>query len=120
HTLAVVALSGLVIGCYLLVALALGRGLTDGEHDVLGVSLLGTAGAIVVFRPAHRRLSRAVSRALYGERRPPQEALSTFGRQLSRAVPLDELLLQLAETLRRTLGLAVAELWLTSGDGLER
>jgi signal transduction histidine kinase len=119
-TLAAAAVAGVVVACFLLLAPALGRGLSNGEQDVLGLSLVGAAAAIVVYPWAHRRLARAASRALYGERRPPQEAIAAFGRQLSRAVPLDELLLQLAETLRRTLALAAAELWLASGGVLTR
>jgi signal transduction histidine kinase len=39
---------------------------------------------------------------------------------LSRAIPLDELLLQLAESLRKTLALELAEVWTGSGGVLER
>jgi signal transduction histidine kinase len=44
----------------------------------------------------------------------------SFGARLSRAVPLDELLLQLAESLRRTLALTAAEVWTGSEGRLER
>ena len=40
---------------------------------------------------------------VYGERHAPDEALRTFGGRMSRAVPMDELLLQLAESLRKTM-----------------
>ena len=43
-----------------------------------------------------------------------------FGTRLSLALPLDELLLQLAETLRRTLRLETAEVWIASDSLLER
>ena len=39
------------------------------------------------------------TRRVYGERHAPDEVLRTFGSRLTRALPLDELLLQLAESL---------------------
>ena len=39
----------------------------------------------------------------------PDEVLRTFGSRLTRALPLDELLLQLAESLKATMNLEVAE-----------
>jgi signal transduction histidine kinase len=46
--------------------------------------------------------------------------LRARGSGLPRPLPLDELLLQLAESLRRTLGLQAAEVWTGSGGLLER
>src|SRR5262249_53581612 len=59
-------------------------------------------------------------RLVYGERDAPDEALRTFSTRLSRAIPLDELLLQLAEALRKSLGLGTAEVWTGSRELLER
>jgi signal transduction histidine kinase len=57
---------------------------------------------------------------VYGERSPPEEALRSFGTRLSRAIPLDELLLQLAESLHKTMALEAAEVWTGSEGLLER
>ena len=57
------------------------------------------------------RLSAFANRLVYGERRPPAELLRSFTGRLTRDLPLDELLLQLAESLRRDLGLDAAEVW---------
>ncbi len=46
--------------------------------------------------------------------------LRVFGGRMTRSLPLDELLLQLAELLRRTLALEVAEVWTGSSGVLER
>ena len=47
--------------------------------------------------------------------------LRTFGSRLTRALPLDELLLQLAESLKKTMALEVAEVWTRPAVGrLER
>ncbi len=43
----------------------------------------------------------------------------TFGSRLTRAIPMDELLLQLAESLRKTLALQSAEVYTGSGEVLE-
>src|SRR4029079_9109284 len=58
---------------------------------------------------------------VYGERHAPDEVIRTFGSRLTRALPLDELLLQLAESLKATMALARAEVWTrAAGGGLER
>jgi len=44
--------------------------------------------------------------------------LRTFGSRLTRALPFDELLLQLAESLKATINLEVAEVWTRSGSGI--
>ena len=46
--------------------------------------------------------------------------LRTFGSRLTRAIPMDELLLQLAESLRKTLALTRAEVWTGTEGVLER
>ena len=62
-----------------------------------------------------RWLTERANRLVYGERVAPDEALRTLGSRLTRAIPLDELLLQLAETLRKSMA-ASAEIW-TGPDG---
>src|SRR5262249_5351477 len=62
----------------------------------------------------------SATRLVHGSRGAPDELLRTFGARLSRAVPLDELLLQLAELLRRGLALEAAEIWTCSAGVLER
>ena len=57
---------------------------------------------------------------MYGERHAPDEILRTFGSRLTRALPLDELLLQLAESLKKTMALDVAEVWTRNAGRLER
>ncbi len=52
------------------------------------------------YQPARAWLSERANRLVYGERVAPDEALRTWGSRLTRAIPLDELLLQLVETLR--------------------
>jgi signal transduction histidine kinase len=78
--------------------------------------MAAAAVAAVLYLPARDRLTDAANRLVYGERHAPDEAIRTFGSRLSRAIPMDELLLQLAESLRKTMALAAAEVW-TGADG---
>ena len=67
--------------------------------------MLAAAIAAIGFLPARARLTAFATRFVYGAREAPDEALRTFGSRMTRAVAMDELLLQLAESLRKTMGL---------------
>ena len=79
------------------------------------LSIVAAGVSALLYVPARRRLADFSSRLVHGERGAPDELLRTFGARLSRAVPLDELLLQLAESLRRGLALDAAEIWTVLG-----
>ncbi len=121
HTITLAGLAGLVGICYLLVVLGLGRSPKGDERTILGLSMLAAAGAarVVGSRARAARGVRDPAR-VYGERHAPDEVLRTFGSRLTRALPLDELLLQLAESLKATMDLQVAEVWTRGPRGLER
>ena len=115
------ASSALVGVSYLLVVLGLGREPDGDEQTLLGLSMLAAAVAALLWVPARERLTDFATRRVYGERHAPDEVLRTFGSRLTRALPLDELLLQLAESLKKTMALDVAEVWTrASGGRLER
>jgi len=120
HTVSLAGLSGVVVAVYLVIVLGLGRAPTDTERPLLGLSMLAAAVAAVLYIPTRERLARFSNRLVYGEREAPDQVLKTFGSRLSRAIPLDELLLQVAESLRKTLTLTSAEIWTGSGGRLER
>ena len=84
---------------------------------MLGLSIAGAATAALLWVPARERLQDYANRRVYGEQHAPDEVLRTFGSRLTRALPLDELLLQLAESLKKTMDLDVAEVWTRSGGG---
>jgi signal transduction histidine kinase len=120
HTVSVLGLSGVVVAVYLVIVVGLGRVPTHQERSLLVLSMSAAAVAALLYVPARDRLSRFANRVVYGEREAPDQVLRTFGSRLSRAIPLDELLLQVAESLRKTLALRSAEVW-TGGEGrLER
>ena len=110
-------LSGLVVAVYLLVVLGLGQVPSERERALLLLSMAAAAVCALLYHPARERLTQAANRLVYGERSAPDETLRTFGARLSRAIPLDELLLQLAESLHKTMALEAAEVW-TGSDGL--
>jgi signal transduction histidine kinase len=116
HTIVATGLLVLVAGVYVLVVVGF-RGLPTGdERAVLALSMVAAAIIGIVSLPVRRRLEAFANQRVYGEREAPEEALRTFANRMSRAVPMDELLLQLAETLRKTMALTRAEVW-TGTDG---
>jgi len=120
HTVSLAGLTGVVVAVYLVIVLGLGRVPDDAERHVLVLSMAAAAVAALLYLPARERLSEVANRLVYGERQAPDEVLRTFGGRLSRAVPMDELLLQLAESLKKTRALTAAEVWTGTGGVVER
>jgi signal transduction histidine kinase len=120
HTVSLTGLTGVVIGVYLVIVLGLGRVPDDEERTILLLSMVAAGVAALLYLPTRARLEAYSNRLVYGEQYAPDEALRSFGSRLSRAIPLDELLLQLAESLRKSMALRAAEVWTGSGGVLER
>lgn len=120
QTIVVAGLVTIVAVVYLLVVLGLGDAPDDEARDLLGLSIVAAILAAIVALPARRSLDEIARRRVYGERRSPDEAIQTFGSRMSRAVPMDELLLQLAESLKLSMQLVVAEVWTGTDGVLER
>jgi signal transduction histidine kinase len=120
HSITLTGLVGLVGASYVLIVLGLGHSPTGDEKTLLGLSMLAAAVAALLWVPARERLNDLATRRVYGEGHAPDEVLRTFGSRLTRALPLDELLLQLAESLKATMNLEVAEVWTRGADGIER
>ncbi|WP_371780925.1 GAF domain-containing sensor histidine kinase [Streptosporangium subroseum] len=107
----------LVVSVYLVVIIGLARSPVGPEREVLVASVVAALTAVVLALPLRFRLV-SFGQSLLGRRgQTPEEALASFGARMSRAVPFDELLLQLVESLRATLGPAGAEVWVGT-DGL--
>ena len=116
-TVSFTGLTGVVVLVYLVVVVGLGRTPTDDERSLLVLSMVAAGVAALLYLPARERLHEQANRLVYGERHAPDEAIKTFGTRLSRAIPMDELLLQLAESLRKTMNLRASEIW-TGKDGV--
>jgi signal transduction histidine kinase len=120
HTLWIAGFA-LVASAIYLVVLGLVQPPRDrADREALALSIVAASIAAVIYVPARRRLLASATRLVYGAREAPDEVVRTFGRRLTRAVPMDELLLQLAESLRRTMGLTSAAVYTGSGEVLER
>jgi len=120
HSVSLAGLSAVVLGVYVVIVVGLGRIPTRSDRSLLALSMAAAAVASLLYGPARQRLTQYANRIVYGEREAPDAVLRTFGSRLSRSVPMDELLLQVAESMRKTLGLAAAEVWTGSGGRLER
>ena len=113
--------STVVAVVYLVIVLGLGEAPGDAaDRRILGLSMLAAAVAAIAYLPARGRLVAFATRFVYGTREAPGDALRTFGSRMTRAVSMDELLLQLAESLRKTMRLDSAEIYTGAGDVLER
>jgi signal transduction histidine kinase len=120
RAISLVGLTALVAAVYLVVVVGLGRAPTREERTLLVLSIVAAAVSALVFVPTRRWLAGFSNRLMHGVRQAPDELVRTFGARLSRAVPLEELLLQLVESLRDSLALEAAEVWTGSGGVLER
>ena len=121
EVLAVAGFGATVAVIYVVVILGLGRPPADSaDRQLLGLSMIAAAVAAISFAPARERLTDWANRQVFGARQAPDEVLRTFGSRMTRAISMDELLLQLAESLRKTMALTSAEVYTGMGDVLER
>ena len=120
RTVVVVGLLALVEAVYLFVVVGLGRVPEAEERSVLVLSMLAAGLCAVLAFPARHRLEEVANQRVYGERHRPDDAIKTFAGRMSRAVPMDELLLQLAESLKKSLALTASEVWTGSAGTLDR
>ncbi|HEY7262033.1 MAG TPA: histidine kinase [Trebonia sp.] len=121
QVLAVTGFAVTVALIYLVIILGLGRPPESAvDRQLLGLSMVAAAIAAISFAPARERLLDWATRRVFGARQAPDEVLRTFGSRMTRAISMDELLLQLAESLRKTMALTSAEVYTGMGDVLER
>jgi len=120
RTIVLVGLLALVEAVYLFVVVGLGRVPEAEERSILVLSMVAAAVCAVLAFPARHRLEEVANQRIYGERTRPDDAVKTFAGRMSRAVPMDELLLQLAESLKKSLTLTASEVWTGQGGVLDR
>ena len=112
HTLSTAGSAAVVAVVYLVIVLGLGEApADDADRRILGFSIVAAALAAIGYLPIRGRLVAFATRFVYGTREAPGETLRTFGSRMTRAVSMDELLLQLAESLRKTMRLDCAEVY---------
>ncbi|HEX9312153.1 MAG TPA: histidine kinase [Actinomycetota bacterium] len=119
HAVSLAGLSAIVAGIYVAVVVGLGRVPRHDERTLLVLSMVAAAVAALLYVPARGRLRRLASRLAYGGRPTSEDVLRSFGTRMSRSVPLDELLLQMVESVRSAFALRAAEMWTAMGGKLE-
>ncbi len=121
QVLAVLGFVVVVSAIYVVVVVGLGHApKTTGDKEALALAMVASGVAALIFVPVRERFVESATRFVYGSREAPDEVLRTFGSRLTRAIPMDELLLQLAESLRKTMDLTSAEVYTGSGEVLDR
>jgi signal transduction histidine kinase len=118
--LTVTGLSVAVLAVYLLVILGFGHEPGSGDREVLGLSILAAAIVALGASVLHQRVQQFAQRLVYGSDPVPDDVVKTFSTRLTRAVTMEELLLQLTESLHRSMVLTSAEVFVGSSEVLER
>jgi signal transduction histidine kinase len=109
-----------VAATYLVVLRGFGQAPSNARgRETLGLSIAAGVAAALIYLAARGRVERVATRLTYGAREAPDEVVRSFGTRLTRAIPMDELLLQLVESLRKTLALASAEIYTGTGEVLD-
>jgi len=117
-SLAVVAV---VVAVALGVAVLVMGHLPDDRQRLFVLPAAGAAAlAAVAYAPARRRVTATAERLAGQERVAPAEVIRSFGDRTARDVPDEEVLLQLADALRRSMALRSAEVWTFTGNDLRR
>lgn len=116
----IVAFTAVVSAIYAVVLLGTGKLPSGGrDREVLALSMVAAALAALMYAPMRARVTAAATRYVYGARESPDDVIRTFGSRLTRAIPMDELLLQLCESLTKSLVLSSARVFTGTGDVLE-
>ncbi len=105
---------------YLVVVVGLGRTPSVEERQILALSLLAAMILAVVALPVRTRLLALGASLVGGRQEGAEQVLSGFGARMSRAIPMDELLLQLVESLHATIAPGGAEVWVGEEGALRR
>ncbi len=120
EAIVVAGLAVFVVAVYLVVVVGLVRPPVGAERDILLASVAAAVVIAVLALPVRARLGALGSAVVGGADRPASDVVSSLRARMSRAVPRDERLLQLAESLHAALGPAGAEVWVGQDGVLTR
>jgi signal transduction histidine kinase len=108
---ALAGIAALVSVVYLVLVVGIEGSPHGHERSILVASLAAAAVVALLGVPVRHRLVQTAVR-MQGEREPDSsEVVSGFGARMSRAIPMDELMLQLVELLHESIAPAGAEIW---------
>ncbi|MCW0212091.1 MAG: histidine kinase [Pseudonocardia sp.] len=96
--------------------LVFGRLPLGAERALLDPALIAMLVVATLAGPLGRRAARATRAALQGVRRSPDELLADFAERAGRGTPVDDLLRELAETMRRDWRLSAVQIWADLAD----
>jgi signal transduction histidine kinase len=119
RTVSLAGITCCVAAVYVVLVLGLGRPPSSSDKDVFLLAIVAGGVTAALYHTAEVRLGSFAQRIVYGERPVPGELVRTFGTGLSRAISTDEVLLQLVESLRKTMSLRAAELWTGTNGRLQ-
>jgi signal transduction histidine kinase len=120
HLITTLGTVAIVAGAYLLAVRGFDKApTTHTDRDLLWWAMAAAAVAAIAQLALRGRFSRIATSFTYGAREAPDEVVRSFGTRMTRAIPMDELLLQLVESLRKTLSLASAEIFTGDGEVLD-
>jgi signal transduction histidine kinase len=120
ESVAAAGMAALVAVVYLVIVVGINGAPSGHERSVLMASLAAALIVAMLAVPVRHRLIRSAETLAAGSDASADEVLTTFGARMSRAVPMDELLLQLTESLRATVAPGGAEIWTGTEGALTR
>jgi signal transduction histidine kinase len=101
---------------FALVVIGFGGGLDEGERDVLGRSIVAGVLVLALGGTIRRGLARRAREVVRPHDEVGIDALRSVSANMTRSIPLGELLLQLAEAVHAVAGVERVEVW-TGEDG---
>jgi len=114
------SLAVFITGVYVGIAVGIGTLVGSGGKPNLGLSILATAIVAVGFQPVRERVQKVANRLVYGKRATPYEVLSQFSERVAESYASDDVLPRMARVLAEGTSADLAEVWLRSGDALQR
>lgn len=114
----VACLVGLGLAASATVFLLLGRSPNETERTLILMSTLVTIVAVLIAPVIGRRARIFAKGLVYRDKGGVDDPVKAFRSHMSRAVPLDELLQQAAESLRSSMKVKSAEIWVVVGDSM--
>jgi signal transduction histidine kinase len=120
ESIAAAGVAAVVAVVYLVIVVGINGAPRGHERSVLLESLVAALIVAMLAVPVRHRLIRAADVLVGGREQSSDEVLTAFGARMSRAVPMDELMLQLVESLRATMANGGAEIWTGTEGNLVR
>ncbi|MDQ2749300.1 MAG: histidine kinase [Actinomycetota bacterium] len=120
ESIAAAGVAAVVAVVYLVIVVGINGAPRGHERSVLLESLVAALIVAMLAVPVRHRLIRGADTLVGGREPSSDEVVTAFGARMSRAVPMDELMLQLVESLRATMARGGAEIWTGTQGNLVR